>query len=178
MIIYKVQEGDTILKVALKFQVDISEILEANPQFNPLQMNLGQELIIPDPYTLNCFEQRVIILTNQFRVTNGLCALSANWQLSRVARFKSEDMRNRDYAGHTSPIYGSAFDMMKAFGISFNTAAENVAGGQATPEEVVCEWINQPSHRINLLNTQYCEIGVGYVQGGSYKHYWTQMFIG
>ena len=88
------------------------------------------------------------------------------------------DMRDKNYAGHLSPTYGSPYDMMRTFGISFLTAAENVAGGQATPEEAVFAWINNPHHRNNMLNPKVNQIGIGYVQGGFYGHYWSQMFIG
>ena len=126
----------------------------------------------------NSFEQKAIALTNQFRQSQGLPALTVNWQLSRIARFKAKDMRDKNYAGHLSPTYGSPYDMMRTFGISFLVAAENVAGGQATPEEAVFAWINNPHHRNNMLNSQVNQIGIGYVQGGSYGHYWSQMFIG
>ena len=58
--------------------------------------------------------------------------------------------------------------MIQAFRISFKTAAENIAGGQATPEEVINAWINQPSHLSNILNSQFNQIGIGYAQGGSF----------
>ncbi|MDF2592072.1 MAG: sporulation protein, partial [Clostridia bacterium] len=76
---------------------------------------------------------------------------------------------------HTSPTYGSPFDMMKQFGITYKTAGENIAMGQRTPEEVVKAWMNSPGHRANILKSSFTHIGVGYVANGSY---WTQMFIG
>ena len=65
--------------------------------------------------------------------------------------------------------------MMKSFGISYKTAAENIAKGQATPQAVVNAWMNSAGHRANILNSSYTKIGVGYVKSGNY---WTQMFIG
>ncbi|MBQ2931950.1 MAG: hypothetical protein IJE62_03780 [Clostridia bacterium] len=76
---------------------------------------------------------------------------------------------------HTSPVYGSPFDMMKSFGISYKTAGENIARGQATPQAVVNGWMNSAGHRANILNASYNTIGVGYVADGNY---WTQMFVG
>lgn len=135
----------------------------------------GQRLCIPSSVKL--IEQKVIDLTNKLRQGLGLPVLVVNEQLARVARLKAEDMRDKDYVGHMSCTYGSPFDMIKTFGITFQKAAENAAAGQASPMEVVREWIEHPSHRENLLNSQVNQIGVGYAQGGTYCHYWSQMFI-
>lgn len=121
------------------------------------------------------YEKRVVELVNEIRVENGLSKLTLNSELSAVARLKSQDMKDKNYFSHTSPTYGSPFDMMKQFGISYKTAGENIAYGYVTPEAVVDGWMNSPGHRANILNSSYKEIGVGYVADG---HYWTQMFIG
>ena len=98
-----------------------------------------------------------------------------NWELSRVARYKSQDMKDKGYFSHTSPTYGSPFDMMKKFGITYRTAGENIAKGQRTPQAVVNAWMNSSGHRANILNSSFTQIGVGYVADGNY---WTQMFTG
>jgi uncharacterized YkwD family protein len=120
-------------------------------------------------------EQKVIELTNAERRKNGLSDLKADSALSNVAREKSKDMKAKNYFSHTSPTYGSPFDMMRDFGISYNTAGENIAMGQRSPEEVVQAWMNSEGHRKNILNGNFTHIGVGYVKDGNY---WTQMFIG
>lgn len=127
---------------------------------------------------LHQYESQVINLVNQERAKAGLSPLKANLELSRVARIKSEDMRDNRYFSHDSPNYGSPFDMMRHYGISYRTAAENIAAGQRSPQEVVQAWMNSEGHRRNIMNPNMTEIGVGYVQGGSYGTYWTQMFIG
>lgn len=121
------------------------------------------------------YAQRVIDLTNQERAKAGLSALKADAELSRVAQKKSEDMQQNNYFSHTSPTYGSPFDMMRDFGISYKTAGENIAQGQRTPEEVVNAWMNSEGHRKNILSNQFTHIGVGYESKGNH---WTQMFIG
>ena len=121
------------------------------------------------------YEKRVVELVNEIRVENGLSPLTLNSKLSNVARLKSQDMKDKNYFSHTSPTYGSPFDMMKQFGISYRSAGENIAMGYATPEAVVNGWMNSPGHRANILNSSFKQIGVGYVAGGNY---WTQMFIG
>ncbi|KKI93764.1 hypothetical protein WQ54_01555 [Bacillus sp. SA1-12] len=176
---HTVKSGDTLWLIAQRYQVGLSEIISANPQFkNPNLIYPGQKVNIPQISGTKSIEQQVISLTNAERQKAGLPALRGNWELSRVARYKSVDMRDRNYFSHTSPTYGSPFTMMKNFGISYRTAAENIAAGQTTPEAVVKAWMQSPGHRANILKRDVTEIGVGYAKGGSYGHYWTQMFIG
>ena len=100
-----------------------------------------------------------------------------DWELSRVARLKSQDMADKNYFSHQSPTYGSPFEMMKKFGISYKLAGENIASGQRTPQDVMTSWMASPGHRANILKPEYTHIGVGYYRGGSYGHMWTQQFI-
>lgn len=125
--------------------------------------------------TQNSFESQVVALVNKERAKQGLSPLTENKKLSDVARLKSQDMHDKKYFSHNSPTYGSPFDMMKSFGISYKTAGENIAQGYTTPEKVMDGWMNSPGHRANILNASFTQIGVGYVSDG---HYWTQQFIG
>lgn len=174
---HTVVKGDTLWKLAVRYQVGTSEIIRANPQIsNPDLIYPGQVLAIPQmDSSVLAFEREVIRLVNQQRSQNGLQPLQENWELSRVARYKSQDMVDNRYFSHTSPTYGSPFQMMKSFGLSFRTAGENIAYGQRTPQAVVTAWMNSSGHRANILNPSYTQIGVGYVAKG---HYWTQMFLG
>lgn len=124
---------------------------------------------------LNAYENKVFELTNVERSKNGLKPFTLNVELSKVARIKSQDMTDKNYFDHNSPTYGSPFDMMKKFGISYNYAAENIAKGQKTPQEVVTAWMNSAGHRANILNPNLTQIGVGY---DSRANTWTQQFIG
>ena len=121
------------------------------------------------------YENKVLELVNVERQKAGLKPLAMDESLRNVARKKSEDMQAKKYFSHTSPTYGSPFDMMKQFGITYKSAGENIAMGQKTPEEVVTAWMNSPGHRANILKTSFTHLGVGYVASGNY---WTQMFIG
>ncbi|GAB7387824.1 SafA/ExsA family spore coat assembly protein [Bacillaceae bacterium] len=175
---YVVKPGDSLWKISLKYGVDLSAVIRANPQIqNPALIYPGQKVNVPLEQPLHPFERQVIQLVNQERAKRGLPALQANAELSRVARIKSQDMRDRGYFSHTSPTYGSPFQMLKAFGISYRAAGENIAAGQPTPAQVVQGWMKSPGHRQNILNPNFTEIGVGYAQGGAMRHYWTQMFI-
>lgn len=174
---YTVIKGDTMWKIAVKHQVGTSEIITANPQIkNPDLIYPGQVLNIPAlANTVTEYEAEVVRLVNIERAKNGLEPLTMNWELSRVARYKSQDMHDRGYFSHTSPTYGSPFNMIRNFGISYRTAGENIAMGYNTPQAVVTGWMNSSGHRANILNSSFTQIGVGYVSSG---HYWTQMFIG
>ena len=173
---YSVVKGDSLWGIAVKYRVGLSEIKAANPNIKNYDLIYpGQIINVPtESQSVTSFEQKVVQLVNDVRKKNGLKALTEDWQLSRVARYKSQDMRDLGYFSHTSPTYGSPFEMMKSFGIKYRSAGENIARGYPTPEAVVNAWMNSPGHKANILNRSYTHIGVGYVASGSY---WTQMFI-
>ncbi|WP_078409785.1 CAP domain-containing protein [Priestia abyssalis] len=123
------------------------------------------------------FEKQVANLVNQERQKAGLQPLQLDTKLSDVAREKSKDMMNKGYFSHQSPTYGSPFDMMKQFGITYKSAGENIAKGQQTPQEVMNAWMNSEGHRANILNGSFTHIGVGFVKDAQGTTYWTQMFI-
>ena len=103
--------------------------------------------------------------------------MKENWQLSRIARYKSADMATKNYFSHTSPTYGSPFKMMESFGIRYSSAGENLAYGQKTPQQVMTAWMNSPGHRSNIMSPSFSQIGVGYATNKNGVPYWTQMFI-
>lgn len=176
---YTVKAGDTMWKIALRYKVGVPEIINANSQIsNPNMIYPGQRVNVPLEGQASSIEMQVAELTNQERAKHGLKPLTFNWELGRVARDKSEDMIAKNYFSHTSPTYGSPFDMMKAYGISYRTAGENIASGQKTAQAVVTAWMNSEGHRKNILNSNFTEIGVGYATTSSGTPYWTQMFIG
>lgn len=174
---YTVQKGDSLWKIAVKYEIGLDELIAANPQIkNPDLIYPDQVINIPDKDTAVMeYEKEVVRLVNKERTARGLTSLTFDWQLSRVARYKSQDMHDNDYFSHTSPTYGSPFDMMSDFGLTYRSAGENIAKGQQTPQAVVNAWMNSSGHRANILNASFTKIGVGYVAEGNY---WTQMFIG
>ncbi len=121
------------------------------------------------------YERQVLELVNAERAKNGLQPLTLDAELCSYARVKSQDMHDNGYFDHTSPTYGSPFDMMRQFGITYASAGENIAMGYSTPEAVVNAWMNSAGHRANILSSSYTRLGVGYVADGGY---WTQWFIG
>jgi len=119
--------------------------------------------------------QQVVDLTNQERAKAGLKALQIDTKLTQSAEAKSQDMKNKNYFSHTSPTYGSPFDQMESLGITYKSAAENIAMGQRSAAEVVDAWMKSPGHKANMMNPSFTHIGVGLSDSG---FYWTQQFIG
>lgn len=122
-------------------------------------------------------EQEVLNLINQERRNAGLGELKFDPELQKVARIKAQDMVNNNYFSHTSPTYGSPFDMMKKFGISYKTAGENIAGN-STNKAAVQAWMGSPGHKANILNSSYNYTGIGVVSSPKYGKVYVQMFIG
>lgn len=175
---YTVVPGDTMWKIAVRYQIGVSELIQANPQIkNPAMIYVGQKLYIPSVNPLASVEQQVVELVNRNRVSAGLAPLSTNWELARVARYKSQDMINKGYFGHTSPTYGTPFQMMEKFGLRFSAAGENIAYGQRTASEVMTSWMNSSGHRANIMSPIYTQIGVGAAKAANGTLYWTQEFI-
>ena len=175
---YTVQSGDSMWKIAVKYQIGVSELITANPSIaNPGMIYVGQKINIPEASSLQSFETEVIRLVNLERTKRGIPALTTNWQLSRVARYKSQDMIDKNYFSHTSPTYGSPFTMMQSFGLRFSAAAENIAYGQRSAQEVVTAWMNSPGHRANILSASCTQTGVGAAKKSNGTLYWTQMFM-
>lgn len=123
--------------------------------------------------TQSDFAAQVVKLVNAERAKAGLGALASDALLDKVAVAKVKDMSNNNYFDHQSPTYGSPFDMMKQFGVTYSYAGENIAKGQKTPQEVVTAWMNSEGHRANILSKNFTKIGVGFYNG-----YWAQEFIG
>ena len=176
---YTVKSGDCLWKICSKYEVGVSEVLSVNPQItNPNQISPNQIIKVPNLADVKALEKQVVTLVNQERAKQGLAPLKEDWQLSRVARYKSEDMVTKNYFSHTSPTYGSPFDMMKNFGIKYMAAGENIAMGQPTPTSVMTGWMNSPGHKANILSSNFTEIGVGVAKNKSGTIYWSQQFIG
>ncbi|GAB6159203.1 hypothetical protein JCM39194_24030 [Desulfotomaculum varum] len=126
---------------------------------------------------MNELQQQVVELVNSERAKYGLQPLKAKQDLTEVAMLKAQDMYKNKYFSHTSPTYGSPFDMMKKYGIYYTAAGENIAMGQRTAAQVMQDWMNSPGHRANILNSNYNEIGVGVYQSYTgYGYIWVQEF--
>ena len=185
---YTVMPGDTLWNIANKNKIGLSDLLKANPQIKNSSLILpGQKINIPSPTNapstpstssdIKALESEVIRLVNVERAKAGVPALTENNELDRIARIKSNDFIEKNYFAHTSPTYGTPFDMLKSFGVTFTAAGENIASGQGTAAQVMNTWMNSPGHKANILNSTYNQIGVGAARDNKGTLYWTQLFI-
>lgn len=126
---------------------------------------------------LTADELEVFNLINSQRTKNGLSALKIDSEVQNVARIKAQDMVNNNYFSHNSPTYGSPFDMLKSFKVSYKTAGENIAGNSSN-QAAVNAWMNSSGHKANILNSSFNYTGIGVVKGSKYGKIYVQMFIG
>jgi uncharacterized YkwD family protein len=130
----------------------------------------------PGTYQPSAAEKQAVDLINADRAKNGLPALALNPSLTRVAHLKAQDMAVNGYFDHTSPTYGSPFDMMIRFGITYRAAGENIAkAGSVSEAETL--FMQSSGHRANILSPTYTQVGVGIYAGADGMTYESQMFI-
>ena len=118
-------------------------------------------------------ETEAVVMINDIRASHGLAELEFDIMLSAAARVKVSDMVHNSYFSHTSPHYGTPFEMMRRFGITYRCAGENLARGYTGAVAVACAWMESPSHRENMLFAAYAYVGVAYEDG-----YWCLLFRG
>ncbi|WP_408009616.1 CAP domain-containing protein [Pseudalkalibacillus sp. A8] len=151
---------------------------KATPQEQPnTEQQKSEQPASEGEFQLTADEQQMVDLVNQERQKAGLAPLEVDPALTKMARAKSKDMIDNNYFSHNSPTYGSPFDMMKQFGIEYNTAGENIAGNSSV-EGAHTSLMNSDGHRKNILGSQYTKIGIGIVDGGPYGKMFSQEFTG
>lgn len=165
-------EGDYIGAVSKKY---VKPIYPSSSGTNTGGSTTGSE----DTTTasLSADEKEVFDLINKQRTDNGLSALKIDSEVQRVARIKAQDMVDNNYFAHESPTYGTPFDMLKSFKISYKTAGENIAGNSSNSAAVTA-WMNSSGHKANILNGNYNYTGIGVVSSSKYGKVYVQMFIG
>ncbi|MCL5985791.1 MAG: CAP domain-containing protein [Actinobacteria bacterium] len=117
-------------------------------------------------------EVQIIDLMNQQRAAAGLKALAADGRLTEVARLRSSDMIVRSYFGHYNPEGKNVFNLMKAMGIKYKAAGENLAQGGisvAGADAVMVAWMNSSSHAANILQSKFGKVGVGVIDNGGVR---------
>ena len=194
-----VQKGDSMWRIAKRYNVLFHEVLRMNKHYKDQDLiHPNDKVELPDHATGQSTNQpqesdsdgeqpngavqspeaeEVLKLVNEERSKQGLKSLTLSKQLTSIANAKAQDMADKNYFSHTSPTYGSPFDMLKQYGVSYSYAGENIAAGQTSAEQVMSDWMNSSGHRANILNPNYTQLGVGYVKGGSYGTEWVQLFI-
>ena len=194
-----VQKGDSMWRIAKRYKIHFHDILRMNKHYKDQDLiHPNDKIELPDGSTGESTEQdgtgdstpdqssgvktsvqaqQVLKLVNQERSKQGLNPLTLSEKLTSIANTKAQDMADKNYFSHQSPTYGSPFDMLKQFGVSYTSAGENIAAGQKSAEQVMNDWMNSSGHRANILNKDYTQLGVGYTEGGNYGTEWVQLFI-
>ncbi len=120
---------------------------------------------------------QVLDLVNEKRCKAGLVPLALNTSLTNAAQTHSNRMIQMNFFAHDDPYNGtSPWDRIASAGYTGGTLAENIAAGQTTAENVFNTWWRSSGHKRNIMNRNFREMGLGYAQGGTYGHYWTQTF--
>ncbi|GHK04651.1 membrane protein [Streptomyces sp. Y2F8-2] len=119
-------------------------------------------------------EAEVLKLVNQERAKVGCSPVTPNGPLRKLAEAFSEDMAARNFFDHTDLDGKDPWQRAAVLGIT-DLGGENIARGQATPQDVMDAWMNSPGHRANILNCDFTTLGVG-VHLGSGGPWWTQDF--
>lgn len=129
------------------------------------------------PSTLPNTAETVLTLINNARNENGLPSLQIDNLLNSTAQTKANDMVENNYFSHTSPTYGSPFEMMQNAGITYKVAGENIAGNNSV-ENAVKSWLASQEHKANILSNAYNYIGIGVEPSDTYGYVIVAMFIG
>jgi len=131
----------------------------------------------PSQVQITADQQHMLDLINQERSKAGVGQLKIDPQLQKMAQVKSDEMVAKSYFSHTSPAYGSPFDMMKTFGIKFTSAGENIAGNSSV-DAAHAALMNSPEHKANILNSSFNYVGIGITTSPAYGKVFSQDFIG
>jgi len=126
----------------------------------------------PDPVA----ERQLFDLVNEERTQHGVAALEWDEHLIPVARAHSQEMFALKYFSHDSPVAGSPFDRLKAAGITYSRAGENLAYAQSV-SVAHRALMDSPGHRENILRPEFTYIGIGVINAGAYGRMFTQLFI-
>ena len=114
---------------------------------------------------------------NAERIANGLPALSFDSLLTATAQTKAKDMVENNYFSHTSPTYGSPFEMMQNAGVTYISAGENIAGNSSI-DDAITSFLSSEEHSKNILSNSYNYIGIGIEKSNTYGYVIVLMFIG
>lgn len=123
----------------------------------------------------------LIELLNEIRTTNNSPPLISNSKLEQAAESHAAYMLQYNILSHSGRNGSSFAERIKEQGYLFSTAAENIAFGATTSQEVVKLWMNSPPHKANIVNPAFTEIGVGVApilnQSSKFnERYWSTSF--
>ena len=122
-------------------------------------------------------EAELISLINTERKAAGAPPLTIDWEVARLARYKSEEMKKHQLFSHESLIYGSPAQLLDRFDVAYTALGANIAMGQETARDVIDDWRKSSGHTDNLLNSDYTRAGVGLSWDDNGISYWTLILI-
>ncbi len=122
-------------------------------------------------------ESELLKLINLEREKNNLPNFEIDNALQNVARLKANDIVQNNYFSHTSPTYGTPFEMLKNNSIAYKTASENIAGNSSIAGAVE-SWLNSDTHKENILSTNYNYTGIAVVDSIAYGKVIVELFVG
>ncbi len=132
-------------------------------------------VIAPTPNnSASAMQSEMLSLLNAERANAGAAPLGLDQDLNSGAYLKSKDMAVNGYFDHSSPGYGSPFDMMKSLGITYHRAAENIALNSSV-KGAHDAFMNSPGHKANIIDSGFNKVGLGFYWSGS-SLYITQWF--
>lgn len=169
--------GSTAISSGLtKAALSATAIPIQNSNIKPSMKNTPA--VTPQLLAQSDFQAQLLQLLNAERQKIGAPPLRISSQLAQAAQRHADDMANNNFLSHEGSDGSTMESRIQETGYAFSAIAENVAGGQPTPESVIQTWLNSSGHRRNMLNPEYTEIGIGYATNSSsqYTHYWTQVF--
>lgn len=106
--------------------------------------------------------------TNSARSQNGISTLKLNSQLNAAAQAKANDMAARNYWSHNTPEGNLPWIFVSAQNYAYQKLGENLATGFADERTTVNGWLSSPSHRDNMLDGTFSEVGFGFTNNGNY----------
>lgn len=133
--------------------------------------------------TYSAYSNEVLRLVNIERANVGVAPLVLDEALCNAANMRAIEMDCTSVFGHKRPNGNSCFEVYDICNVEWQSACgENIAAGQATPEDVMKSWLESAGHKANILSPEYTKMGLGYSDSGcgagGYSHYWAQEFAG
>jgi uncharacterized protein YkwD len=187
------------IRILISFVIVVTSFLALTPSGQAEEV-IGTPVSIPDqpnqprlqytgcggktvPAAREAYEQRVVEMANQERISRGLPPLKRSDNLTAAARYHAADMVQDNYFGHdTLDRVGGELHFVcgpwdRIASYYSGARGENAAAGYTTPEAAMQAWMNSDGHRSNILNPSSWEIGVGFYEGGGdFNYYWVQDF--
>lgn len=150
----KILHSSSLIVIAI-FMIVLQGIINLIPDLKPGILG----------YASSISKDEVVKLTNQKRLEAGLSQLTLNNSLSNAAQAKGNDMIVKDYWAHVAPDGTQPWKFFSNFGYKYKYAGENLARDFSNANDAMDAWMNSPTHKENILNPKYKEIGIGVIEG-------------